>query len=961
MKILYKRRFLVVCILQLVVTSIIAQTRAVTGIVKAADNSGLPLATVVVKNTNTYTITDDYGNFVLEGVPDGTITLVASYTGYTEKEVIINETTNTITITLTEGNTLDEVVLTGVFDKRKRMDASVAITTLSAEFIENQVPNSASDLLKNVPGVYVNSSVGEIRNSVSSRGITVGSTDGSFGYEYVSMQEDGLPLTNTTYFSYGPDFFLRADATLSRVDAVRGGPASITAANAPGGVFNYISKTGGNEFEGEIRAKYGLLGDGKNSLARTDVNFSGPLGDNWFYNVGGFYRYDQGARYPGYPMNNGGQIKANLKKTYDKGNFKIFLKYLNDKNGFAQPLLTLGYEDPELAPGFNSGSATNFPNGFEYSGQDLVNGGRYNFNSENQVKNKYQSIMFTWDHDLGNNWTLDNATKFAYNTTLYNTLGTVIPSSITDLVPYFFLGGFGAGLPGSFTFNDAGTGMPLAEVSVNGGVPSVTSSSLPGQDVLENSILLLPLSYYDNSVTEFMERFSINKKTENMNFNFGGFYGYTDAERFSGGDIALATIENNPRLLTLGFSGVPLYGVDGNGIPITGPSGDYQLTNPTGVGQGVGNLGSYIFFSAKQKQGSLFFGHTWNLNDKLTFDWGIRYENVNITGENKRPYLTGSPLSTGGTDGDFFTTYDNNELDSLESFKFDYTIETFSYSGAFNYKFNKDLAVYGRYSQGKKAPDLDFYFTLNTPQNLALYRPKVRNTEQVELGLKAGMGKSNLFVTPFYSVLSGVPVGQIFQDADGSYYFPPRTYAKYQTTGVEIESNIFVNDNFGIRGVATFQKSKLDEYNVWVANSNGPDDDTIISYSGNEADNSPRIMLNIAPTYTNKNFFTSFTWSYMGSRQANAANVFKLPSFSEFNFNAGYDFSKSFQLSLNINNVFNTYGVMTFQRPGSLSQVLGGNASFSKEQYDAAVAANTPYSTIAIQPRAYYLTASYRF
>lgn len=199
----------------------------------------------------------------------------------------------------TKTKDIDEVIVTGVFDKRTRMNAPIAISVLKSELIEKQVPNSAADLLKNVPGVYVNSSLGEIRNNVASRGISAGSADGTFAYEYISMQEDGLPVTNTTYFNYGPDFFLRADATIAQIDAVRGGPASITAANAPGGIFNYISKTGGNKFAGEIRAKYGVQGANNSGYHRIDADFGGPLGNSWFYNIGGFYRYDLGARYPG--------------------------------------------------------------------------------------------------------------------------------------------------------------------------------------------------------------------------------------------------------------------------------------------------------------------------------------------------------------------------------------------------------------------------------------------------------------------------------------------------------------------------------------------------------------------------------------------------------------------------------------------------------------------------------------
>ena len=143
---------------------------------------------------------------------------------------------------------LDEVIVTGVFDQRTRLESSIAISTLKAKDIERLAPVSAADLLKNIPGVYVNSSLGEIRNTIYSRGVSVGSNDGASGYYYVSMQEDGLPVTNATFTNFGPDFFLRADLTTSRVEAVRGGTASILGSNAPGGIFNYVSKTGGTEF-----------------------------------------------------------------------------------------------------------------------------------------------------------------------------------------------------------------------------------------------------------------------------------------------------------------------------------------------------------------------------------------------------------------------------------------------------------------------------------------------------------------------------------------------------------------------------------------------------------------------------------------------------------------------------------------------------------------------------------------
>ena len=110
------------------------------------------------------------------------------------------------------------------------------------------------------------------------------------------MQEDGLPITS---LNYATDYYLRPDATTNRIEVLRGGAAAVTAANALGGVFNYITKTGGETLEGEVRAKVGLEGNGENPYYRGDFNIGGPLSADKSvrFNVGGFYRNSNGARY----------------------------------------------------------------------------------------------------------------------------------------------------------------------------------------------------------------------------------------------------------------------------------------------------------------------------------------------------------------------------------------------------------------------------------------------------------------------------------------------------------------------------------------------------------------------------------------------------------------------------------------------------------------------------------------
>ncbi|MEQ1495739.1 MAG: TonB-dependent receptor plug domain-containing protein, partial [Novosphingobium sp.] len=171
-----------------------------------------------------------------------------------------------------------EIVVTGVFSAKSIETAPISISAVSAAEISQQNPVSAADVLKNVPGVFVNSSLGEIRNVVFSRGVSANSLDGDGGYFYVSMQEDGLPVEPVTTGNYGPDYFSRPDIMLNRLEGLRGGTATVTGTNAPGGIFNYISRTGKSHSGLEVQGKYGLEGDGRNPYYRADAYFGGRLG-----------------------------------------------------------------------------------------------------------------------------------------------------------------------------------------------------------------------------------------------------------------------------------------------------------------------------------------------------------------------------------------------------------------------------------------------------------------------------------------------------------------------------------------------------------------------------------------------------------------------------------------------------------------------------------------------------------
>jgi len=134
-----KITYLMVVMCFAMTSAIFAQT--ITGTVNAEDGP-LPGANILVKGTTNGTQTDFDGKFSLN-VTEGSGTIVVSFVGYGNKEVSYTvasgETKDLGTITLTSDNTLDEVVVTGVIDIAKDRQTPVAVSTIRASEIVNEL------------------------------------------------------------------------------------------------------------------------------------------------------------------------------------------------------------------------------------------------------------------------------------------------------------------------------------------------------------------------------------------------------------------------------------------------------------------------------------------------------------------------------------------------------------------------------------------------------------------------------------------------------------------------------------------------------------------------------------------------------------------------------------------------------------------------------------------------------
>ncbi len=226
---------------------------------------------------------------------------------------------------LTPANAQDDdvIIITGVPKATTKLDSSSSVTALEADDIRDIAPRSTAELFRSLPGIHAEASSGDANTNVKVRGLPISAG----GSRYVSFQEDGFPtlLVGDTAFAT-PDSFLRFDSTVGSVQSIRGGTSSTLAPNAPGGIINFISKTG-EEQGGSVALTTGL---DYNSV-RADFEYGAPINDQWSYHIGGFYRSGEGPRSAPANIEQGGQIKATLAGNFDRGSMKIHFKHLDDK------------------------------------------------------------------------------------------------------------------------------------------------------------------------------------------------------------------------------------------------------------------------------------------------------------------------------------------------------------------------------------------------------------------------------------------------------------------------------------------------------------------------------------------------------------------------------------------------------------------------------------------------------
>lgn len=664
----------------------------------------------------------------------------------------------------------EEIIVTAVARGQNRIESSVSVSAIGAEAIANLAAPSAADLIRQIPGIRSEASGGEGNANIAVRGIPV-STGGG---RYVQLQEDGLPILEFGDIVFGnADNFLRADRSVARVEAVRGGSASTFASNAPGAVINFISKTGETE-GGAIQASVGL----DYESYRLDFDYGAPLAEDLYFHVGGFYRTGEGPRDIGYNGYDGGQIKANITKEFDGGYIRFSAKYLDDTTPtiLPQPVRvtgSAGNPDYSGVAGFDPRTDSLY-SPFLTPARTLDgnnNPASYDFRDGLSVKSMAFGIES--EIDVGSGWTLTNRFRFADNSG-------------------GFMSPFPAGVDSAQAVANAigGAGSSIVFATGPNAGQVANAANIGGNGLLTN---VINFNVRLNSLDNVTNDFRVNKE-----FDFGG----GSANFTTGFYLSRQTVDTD----WLWTSHVQTVQGDGQAVLVDIRNAGGQLVTDGGTVAYSANFFGNCCRRSYDVDYSTYapFASLSVQTGQLTLDASIRYDFGDASGT-----IAGSDTGF-GTGIRSFDFDGNGVINPAEASTaiipaarpVNYNFDYFSFSLGANYLVTDDLGIFARYSQGgRHTADRSLFSPAVSTVDGGLPGGDtgvIARVDQLETGLKYQSGGVALYATGFFAKTN-----------ENNIELPNRVFNnEYEAYGVELEGS-YRSGPFSLSAGATWTDAEI--------------------------------------------------------------------------------------------------------------------------------------------------------
>lgn len=826
---------------------------------------GEPLsgAVVEVKGTQLSARTDLKGEYTLSGVPPGKQTVAVKAQGFQSQSggvEVSTETPATASFSLdVDLLHVEDIVVTAQVPDRK-IRSSTAISTVDSAQIQATAPRSTADLMRVVPGFYVESSGGEVGGNLFVRGLPA---DGS--YRYVAMMEDGMPVYDSTeLFFVNNDIFVRLDENLERMEAVRGGSSALYGSNAPGGLVNFISKTGGDTLAATLKASTATTG-----LFRYDANVNGPIGDDWRFSAGGFYRFDEGARSPGFSASNGGQVKANLTRLISagqvSGHARVSLKYLNDRNTFFLPVPFKGQFD---AAGHLTGN--DFVAGFPVDGTltshegvgaqvPLPQGGTLTLPLDDGQRQEGTSATAELRlYFAEGRWEIQNTTRALQMDHSWNAM---LPFELMD--------------KDAWAQKVLGAATPYRITCTNlSGAPVLGSAGCP----TENNLVALGGQWLvKKPMTNVSNQLKLTKWAEigsTEHTIIGGLYfGHYTADNTWYFNDTVTDVRSRPHFLDL-------QELDGSGNVVR------DVTQ-----HGFRSyLSNYVNGRANATVLAAFAGDEIKINENLRVD---------LAGRIERDFYRQNVELTRQVDlGDPTTSADNSVSTGTGAFRrVNVGFTDWALSAGGNYSLTESMSLYARASRGYKMPLLDQYLFATDATDPTF--PRTPETLwQTEAGIKMNGKAFALAAVAYWVQLQNFPS----QDAQvdpmtGMTRFVTVYAGQARTLGLEVEAAAQPVKFVRLQGAFTLQDPRYTDFTESSTN-----------FTGNRIRRIPQLIADVTGTFLYDDASVGLNWTYVGHRFSNNANTVDLPGFSQLNAVASYRIDR-FRVDLQVHNLLDGTGL----------------------------------------------------
>lgn len=252
-------------IMLLAVATTYAQT-TVTGIVTDATGQPLPGANVIIVGTATGTISDFEGNYTLQTSKTPPFSLQVSSVGFETVTKEVTSSNQTIIFKLSEGTSLDEVVISASRTPERVFESPVTVERFGLKEIKNTASAGFYDGLENLKGVDVNTNSLTFK-SINTRGFA------TFANTRFMQLVDGMDNSSAALnFPIGNLVGMNETDVLS-VELLPGAASALYGANAFNGILFMRSK---NPFDFQ-----GISGYHKQGITSQDA-----AGDNTYRDSG---------------------------------------------------------------------------------------------------------------------------------------------------------------------------------------------------------------------------------------------------------------------------------------------------------------------------------------------------------------------------------------------------------------------------------------------------------------------------------------------------------------------------------------------------------------------------------------------------------------------------------------------------------------------------------------------------